>query len=474
MVRDLFHVKPDPWQEEALEAFPNSPKLAMRACKGPGKTAVLAWIGWNFMLTRPQPMIGATSINGANLKANLWTELSRWYERSELLRAFFEVTKSEIFSKQKPKTWRLEARTWPQDADAAQIGNALAGLHAQYVMWLADETGDYPDSILPTMEAIFSGAPTEAHIVQAGNPSKLSGPLYRACVTARNLWRVVEITGDPDNPKRSPRIPIEHAREQIKQYGRDNPWVRVNIFGEFPEASLNALISVADVQRAFDRRYREGEHEAFARILGVDVAREGDDKSVIYPRQGLQCYNPDVLRNVDGTQGAGRVARKWADWDVDAVFVDNTGGFGSSWVDNLRRLGRDPIAVHFAEKALNPRYFNKRTEMMFEAVDWIKRGGAMPESAELLSAATQTTYTFKGDRVLVEPKEQIKARLGFSPDEWDAFILTFAFPVQRAYKGPVIGPRQQGHHYDYDPFSRDRVLPGGGNVQPDYQYDPYR
>jgi phage terminase large subunit len=76
MVRELFGVQPDAWQEEALEAFPNAPRLAFKACKGPGKTAVLAWIGWNFLLTRPHAMVGTTSISGANLKANLWTELA--------------------------------------------------------------------------------------------------------------------------------------------------------------------------------------------------------------------------------------------------------------------------------------------------------------------------------------------------------------------------------------------------------------
>jgi hypothetical protein len=76
MVEDLFGVIPDPWQKEALEAFPHAPRMAMKACAGPGKTALLAWLGWNFLLTRPHPMIGATSVNAANLRANLWTELA--------------------------------------------------------------------------------------------------------------------------------------------------------------------------------------------------------------------------------------------------------------------------------------------------------------------------------------------------------------------------------------------------------------
>ena len=67
--------------------------------------------------------------------------------------------------------------------------------------------------------------------------------------------------------------------------------------------------------------------------------------------------------------------------------------------------------------------------MYLEAVQWIKRGGALPESRELLRALTETTYSHKGDKLIIEPKEIVKEKLGFSPDETDAFVLTFAEPV---------------------------------------------
>jgi phage terminase large subunit len=446
MVRDLFDIEPDAWQVEALESFPQSPRLCFKACKGPGKTAVLAWIGWNFLLTRPHPMIGATSISGANLRSNFWTEMARWRNVSPLLQHLFEMTKSAIFAKEHPETWKMEARTWPTDADSTQIGNALAGVHAKYVMWLLDESGDYPDAIMPTCEGIFAGEPVEAHIVQAGNPTKLAGPLYRACTGARNLWRVVEISADPDNPKRTPRVSVEHAREQIQQYGRDNPWVLVNIFGQFPPSSLNALIGPDEVSVAMKRYYREYEIGDAPRILGVDVARFGDDASVIFKRQGVQAYPILKFRNIDSTQGAGQVAREWDDWQADAAFVDASGGFGSGWVDQLRQLGRPPIEVHFSgEPHDKARYYNRRAEMYFEAVAWIKRGGALPECPELLSALCATTYAFKGDRFMLAPKDDVKAKIGFSPDEADAFALTFA--------APVLSRRQQERGRRRRPYS---------------------
>ncbi|SDD94628.1 hypothetical protein SAMN05216337_1017120 [Bradyrhizobium brasilense] len=455
MVRELFGVEPDKWQTKALDLFPKSPRMAMKACKGPGKTTVLAWIAWNFLLTRPHPNIAATSISGANLADGLWKEMAKWRNRSPFLQSQFEWTKSRIFAKDHPETWFMSARSYRQDADSEQQANTLAGFHADHILFLIDESGAAPDALMPTAEAAFAGC-IEAHIVQAGNPTHLAGPLYRACTIARRLWVVIEITGDPDDPERSPRIPVEYAKEQIEQYGRDHPYVMVNILGKFPPSSMNVLIGPDEVREAMKRVYRANDIAAAAKVIGVDVARFGDDVSVLFPRQGLQAFKPKRHRNIDGVQGAGQVARLWNDWAADAAFVDNTGGYGSSWIDQLLVLGKTPIPVEYAGQAHNPsRYYNKRAEMYFDAVDWIKRGGALPSEehpgmSELLAALTQTTYTFKGDRFLLEPKDMVKAKLGYSPDDADAFVTTFAEPVTPKPTQRAISRQARA---DYDPFA---------------------
>jgi phage terminase large subunit len=104
MVREIFGAEPDPWQEEALELFPTTPRIAMKACKGPGKSTVLAWLAWNYLLTRPHPKIAATSISATNLADGLWSEMAKWQAKSDLLKAKFTWTKTRIFS------WPLAAR----------------------------------------------------------------------------------------------------------------------------------------------------------------------------------------------------------------------------------------------------------------------------------------------------------------------------------------------------------------------------
>jgi hypothetical protein len=427
-VRDVFKVTPDAWQDEVLEAFPHQRRMAMKACKGPGKTTVEAWLAWNFLATRVNPKAAATSISGDNLRDNLWSEMAKWQAKSPLLQDQFEWTKTRIFLKARPETWWMSARTWSRSADANEQGKALAGLHEDYILFILDESGGIPDAVMATAEAALSSC-VEGHIVQAGNPTNLEGPLYRACTSERRLWHLTEITADPDDPKRTPRVKAEWAREQIEKYGRDNPWVLVNVFGKFPPGSLNALIGPDEMKEAMERRYDEGAYGKAAKVLGVDVARFGDDASVIFPRQGLRAFMPIKYRNIDGVQGAGAVARKWGDWGADACFVDDTGGFGASWIDNLRQLGRKPIGIGFASASTDPRYHLKRSEMYFSAVEWIKGGGALPNVPELTAAMTQTTYTFKGDAMLLEPKDQVKLKLGYSPDDADAFALTFAQPV---------------------------------------------
>jgi hypothetical protein len=436
-VRDNFEVEPDAWQHDALVALGGeyNPKreLVMKACTGPGKSATLAWAGWHrlacFAARGEHPKGAALSITGDNLKDNLWSELAKWRARSQFLQAAFTWTKEKIYANDHPETWFLSARSFAKDANAEAIGRALSGLHSQFPFVLLDETGDMPVPVGKAAQQIFTGNPQDAAIIQAGNPTSIDGLLYDACTNLTPRRVVVTITADPDDPKRTPRVSVEHAREMIATYGRDNPWVMATILGLFPPGGFRSLLGIEDVNAAMERHFKESDYDFAAKVLGVDVAREGDDCSVIFPRQGIVAFEPKIMRNVRTTDGAGFVAQKKTDWGSDAEFIDNTGGFGGGWIDNLYLLGHSPIGVHFAAKAGDARYANKRAEMWFKMAEWIKAGGALPKIPGLVAELTTPTYSFKGDQFLMEPKEQIKKRLGRSPDLADALALTFAYPV---------------------------------------------
>jgi len=452
MVRELFHAEPDLWQEDVLENFPTRERLAMPCSKGPGKTAVLAWLGWNFLLTRDQPKCAATSISGDNLRDNFWTEMSKWYQKAPLLQQIFTVNKERIFSNEFEDTWWMAARTYSVNADRSRQADTLAGLHADYILFLVDESGSMTDAIMVAADAALSSC-KEGHIVQAGNTTQTAGPLYRAVLNENGLWYVVRISGDPDDPKRSPRIRKEWAEQFIKENGgRDNDYVRVNVLGLFPRTGFNALIGTDELREASRRIYNEFHIGRVPRILGIDVARQGTASSAIARREGIQLYPIRTWRGLTGVDGASITNREWSDWNADACFIDATGGFGSSWIDQLHLLGRSPIGVHFNNKASQAdRYTNKRSEMYFDFVNWIKTGGAIPDDPELFEDLSNTTFSTAKGILALEPKETVQAKQnGRSPDKGDAGALTFAEPVSLIRRN--VGRFVQ-NIADYNPFA---------------------
>lgn len=451
MVEDLFCVRPDNWQREILAAFSTHQRLALKASKGPGKTCVLSWCAWNFILTRPHPKIAATSISKDNLNDGLWTEMAKWQGKSDLLKQMFTWTKTRIFSNECPETWFMSARTWAKTGDTQQQANALAGLHADYLLFILDEVGGIPDAVMAAAEAGLATG-IETKLLMAGNPTHLSGPLYRASTNERRLWWIKEISGAPDDPNRAPRVSIQWANEQIEKYGRDNPWVLVNVFGEFPPSSLNTLLGPDDVSKAMGRHLSEDLYNTSQKRLGVDVARYGDDSSVIFPRQGLAAFRPTQIRNAASHELASRVYLAKSKWGSEMEFIDDTGGFGSGVVDNLIQTGQSPFAVNFSGKADDPsKYYNKRAEMYFRMADWVKRGGALPNIPELAGELTAPTYTFKNGKFLIEPKELIKAKLGRSPDYADALALTFAYEEMPASSSELLTHHKNNYTSEWDP-----------------------
>lgn len=455
--REVLRVEEvDAWQLDVLDAATRERRICLKASKGPGKSTVLAWMIWWFLLTRLHPKVVATSISGDNLKDGLWTELSKWQQRSPLLKAAFTWSAERIVCNDHPETWWASARQWSRSADPAQQADTLAGIHADAVFFVVDEAGGVPDAVVAAAEAGLANADkargTEALLAIAGNPTHLSGPLYRACTQERGLWWVKEISGDPDDAKRAPRVSIEWAREQIAKYGRDNPWVLVNVFGRFPPGQSDTLLGVEEVGTAATRTLQERDYQDEPKILGVDVARFGDDETCFMLRQGRAAFRPKVFRNLDTMEVAGQVALTIEAQQPDATFIDVT-GIGSGVVDRLGQLGYPIIGVDFGGKALAGKYANKRVEMWWTMADWLKAGGCIPDDAVLRSEMPGPKYKFTADgRLLLESKDDMKKRGVPSPNRADALCLTFAAPVAR--RGLRLPGRQPQEKRDFDPYGQ--------------------
>lgn len=225
---------------------------------------------------------------------------------------------------------------------------------------------------------------------------------------------------------------------------------------DFTAGSSNALISVDEAQAASLRHIQAVDYQFAARVLGVDVARQGDDRTVIFRRQGLASFKPAILKGADSMAVAGRVAFEIAEWQPDAVFVDGSGGYGAGVIDRLRQMGHACTEVQFGGKPLDNRYNNKRTEMYWTMAEWLKAGGAIPPMTDLQMELCTPTYTHDNARgvLCLESKDDIKERLGYSPDIADALALTFAFPTAPAPRGLEAQYGGRKKSWDYDPHAQ--------------------
>lgn len=463
-VREEFNAEPDEWQADFLNAYARSkkPRTYAKACKGPGKTTALSWCSWHFLACYSHPKIPATSITGANLRNNLWSEMAKWQSHSEYLKNAFTWRAERIYANDHPETWFMAALTWAQDSDAAKQADVLAGYHADNIMFVLDEMGAYPDAVTAAAEAILATAGTEvnpnaiARIIGAGNPTHLSGPLYRACTHEASLCNVITITGDPDDPKRSKRISVQWARDQIQKWGADNPYVLVNVFGKFPPSSINALLGPDVVEAAMKRVLPQSAWISEQKVLGVDCGGGGHDPSAICPRQGLVHFKPKLIRFDDPKLIAGAVAQSIQKWKPDAVNIDNTGGWGTGVISYLRDWQYPVNAVGFAEKSYDRAFANKRTEMIFNFSHAVRNGGCLPDIPALREACCAQTYTHHKDQMLMEPKDDLKAGIGDTTgfDMLDGYALTHAYPL--AKRDPVAEYRQP-ETGDYDPIRRSQA-----------------
>lgn len=476
VVDEWPQVELDTFQVEALRAFgrPDIPRIAMKSCKGPGKTFVLAMCGLNFMATRPgEVQIGATSITGDNLDSCLWPELLKWIQRSEFFRTALVWSKSAVVDARRPGERFLLRRTWPKKGNAEEQTNALAGVHGEHVMWLIDEVGSMPVAVMETAEAIFSTKGQEAKMVIAGNPTDPGGALYHVCTRDRKNWYVITITNDPDSPKRAQRGDLEYAKREIERWGRENPWVKVNVLGEFPDVAFNTLLGIEDVEAAMTRHIHPGSFEHVQKRLGVDVARFGSDKTTIFPRQGDASFPPVDMRHQRTDEIAARILMaetRWRRGDEDILtLVDNTYHWGNGVIDQLIAAGRAPIGVNYAGKAIDPRFKNRRAEMYIKGAERIKKGACLPYIKEMIEELVQVTYTLVGGQFILEDKDQLKERIGRSPDYADAYMTTYA--LEDIPTG-VIERLRNTHKakIDFDPYATaDRNEPGRAEMD----FDPY-
>jgi len=223
---------------------------------------------------------------------------------------------------------------------------------------------------------------------------------------------------------------------------------------DFQAGSDDSLIPVDLARSCAGRHLREDQYSFAARLIGVDVARYGDDRTAIIRRQGLAMLDPIVMRGLDTQEVISRVAHEADRYRPQQIFIDTGGNPGV--YDGLRGTGLPCAPVDFGSKPSRPGFQNKRAEMWCDLRDWLKSGAAIPKDEALIADLCAPKFTFRNARGLVqlESKDDLRARGMPSPDLGDAAACTFCFPVSApGLERMIQGLGNYGRLLsDYDPL----------------------
>ena len=418
------------WQKEILinlrEGIINlseAVQIAVSSGHGIGKSALVSWLILWAISTKPNTKGVITANTEHQLKSKTWAELAKWH-RLSIVEDMFEVSKTAIFSTDKryEKTWRIDAIPWSEHRP-----EAFAGLHNQggRILIIFDEASAIPTCIWEVAEGAMTDKNTEIFFLCFGNPTRNDGRFFECFGRFRHRW----ITKKVD----SRTVPITDKRQidkWVADYGIDSDFVKIRVLGEFPSGGSASLIKRDDILEAESRQIEESAYINAPRILGVDVARFGEDKTVIARRQGLKLYDLKKYSSLDTMEVADAVIREIISFKPEAVFID-LGGVGAGVYDRLKWLNYNVIGVDFAGKPeRKDKYINKRAEMWGEMAEWLKYAD-IPVDSDLREDLAGPTYYFRGDnaQILLEKKQDMKKRGLASPDCADALALTFAAKI---------------------------------------------
>jgi hypothetical protein len=385
------------------------------------------------MSTCPDTRGIVTANTEQQLRTKTWPEVAKWL-RLAVNGHWFTYTASALHSALPgcERTWRVDAITWSENNT-----EAIAGLHnkGKRAFALFDEASAIPDPVWETIEGALTDSGTELFWTVFGNPTRSSGR-FRECFAGGRFghrWSPRQIDSRQVAMTNKTQIAT-----WVKDYGEDSDFVRVRVKGVFPRAGSMQFI---DSQRIGDAVARELEKDPTAPlIMGVDIARHGEDQTVIRFRRGLdaRCIPAVKFRIPDLMQVASRIMELYNGHNPDAVFVDAT-GIGWGVCDRLSQLGCSrAIGIDFGGAAdrrdmgeAAAKYANKRAEMWGFLKDWL-RFGCVPDDAELLADLGNVEYGYNAaDALVLERKDDMRRRGLSSPDDGDALALTFAQPVAK-------------------------------------------
>ena len=434
-VKDVIKAEPDEYQAKVLndlaynEKQKRATKISVRSGHGVGKSTIESWAILWFLVTRPFPKILCTAPTAHQLHDILWAEASKWLRNSKMLGDILEWTYEKIYLKGHREEWFAIART-------SNKPDALQGTHAEHILIIIDEASGVPDVVFEPVLGTLST--NDAKLLMCGNPTQLAGFFYESHNDKKDLYITHVINGE-----NSSRVDREYIKLIAEMFGTDSDVYRVRVLGEFPKANPDSFISLDMINTDFIDI-----GDIYSIDLGVDVARFGDDESVIATVfNKLRLSKLNIFQHNDTMELTGQVVNiiKSLNKDYPDVRVNvkvDCDGLGVGLYDRLREvinekgLNARAVECHFGAKGGKVRnsepisYFNS-TGIMWGLIrtKFKEKSLYITEDSELINQLTNRKYFIESDGdIRLERKEDMKKRGVHSPDRADALALALYEP----------------------------------------------
>lgn len=414
---------PDKWHREIfaeikayLEGDSTLPlQIAVASGHGAAKTTFFAWMNLWFMSCRAHPQVVCTANTESQLTTKSWREVAKWHKMA-LNRDWFEWTATTFYMKGHQETWKANAIPWSENNT-----EAFAGTHEDNVLVQFDEASKISDKIWEVTDGVLT---TKKNIwIVYGNGTRNVGRFYDCFNKNKKYWKTWQI-----DSRTCQAANKEYLDRLIEQYGgEESDQALVRVRGMFPRTATRQLISTESIEKCMD--FEAEGFEFQPKIMGVDIARFGENSSTICVRQGRKVFDIEVLPKQDLMMTAHHVAEAIKRERPMQVFVDGS-GIGAGVVDRLRQLNFPVVDVNGGNSSLNPRFLNKRVEMWWTMKEAIENVVELPKNSRLKEelSCIEYDYTDKG-RIRLDRKTDIMDKYGFSPDLADALAYTYAYPV---------------------------------------------
>jgi len=411
-------------QREIAQSIRDHKRTAVRSCHDSGKSFIASVIAAWWVDTHPpgEAFIVSTAPTYKQVHAVLWEEIRRRRKQGNLTGRVLQSDE-----------WKLDDGTLvgygrkPADTDE----HGFQGIHRRYVLVIIDEACGVPEQLWTAAEAITTN--DDCRILAIGNPDDPNTEFGAVCKPGSG-WHVIGISAfetpnftDEPVPKhvRPLLLSPEWVEDKRKRWGETSPRYVAKVLGEFPELGDDTLISPRWIEAAQQRQLEAGGRP----VLGVDVARFGSDRTIIYLGRGPVGRVIGDHAYTRTTETTGRVINAIRDHHAAETRVDGV-GVGGGVVDELLEQGYDVVDMQSgAAAADNQHYANARAEWWWGLRERFEQGDIdLDADDDQLAAqlgAMKYKFTARG-QVLIESKDDMRKRGLPSPDRADAMMLTYA------------------------------------------------